>query len=130
MKVTFALLLLSAFAFSCKEKTNADILKKNHQVIELLNVEDFAKHIKNKNVQIIDVRTEKEFSQGYIEKAKNFDINSGKFNELVLTLDKNKAVYVYCSSGKRSKKASLELQKLGFNKIYDLKGGFLSWTEN
>jgi len=119
-----------ASVFSCQEKTDAIVLDETLGVIQLLSVEEFVTHIKDKEVQLIDVRTEKEFTEKHIEKAKNFDIQSEKFNELVLTLDKNEAVYLYCRSGKRSKKASVELQKLGFKKIYDLKGGFLAWREN
>jgi len=130
MKKIIALLLISAFIFSCQEKSKKDVLDKNYEIIELLCVEEFATHIKDKNVQLLDVRTEKEFVESHIEKAKNFDIQSEKFNELALTLDKNKPVYLYCRSGKRSKKASIELQKLGFQKIYDLKGGFSAWKGN
>jgi len=119
-----------ASVFSCQEKTDAIVLQDPPEVIQLLSVEEFVTHIKDKEVQLIDVRTEKEFTEKHIEKAKNFDIQSKKFNELALTLDKNEAVYLYCRSGKRSKKASIELQKLGFQKIYDLKGGFLAWKGN
>jgi len=107
-----------------------NISDKNSGIIELLEAEEFAKQIKDKNVQLIDVRTEKEFEQGHVEKAKNFDITGKNFNDSVLNLDKNKAVYLYCRSGKRSKKASLELQKLGFQKIYDLKNGFVAWKND
>jgi len=130
MKKIVALLLISASVFSCQEKSKKDVSSEKSKVIELLSVKEFATHIQNKNVQLIDVRTEKEFIESHIEKAINFDIRSEKFNELALTLDKNKPVYLYCRSGKRSRKASLTLQKLGFQKIYDLKGGFLLWKEN
>jgi len=130
MNKIVVLLFFVSLVFSCQEKTNEIVSSGNTDVIYLLSVEEFATHIKDKEIQLIDVRTEKEFSQGHIEKAKNFDIQSEKFNELALTLDKNKSVYLYCRSGKRSKKASIQLQKLGFKEIYDLKGGFLDWREN
>jgi len=129
-KIIALSLICIAFVFSCQEKTNAIVFDENPEVIQLLSVEEFITHIKDKEMQLIDVRTEKEFAEGHIEKAKNFDIQSKTFSELASTLDKNKPVYLYCRSGKRSKKASLELQKLGFQKIYDLKGGFLVWENN
>ena len=42
-------------------------------------------------------------------------------------LDKNKPVLLYCAMGGRSSKASKVFKSQGFKKIYDLKGGFLSW---
>ena len=44
--------------------------------------------------------------------------------------DKNKEIYVYCRSGKRSGKAAAKLKEQGFTKIYDLQGGILNWEKN
>jgi rhodanese-related sulfurtransferase len=42
-------------------------------------------------------------------------------------LDASKPVYLYCRSGNRSGKAAKILVTLGFNEIYDLRGGYTSW---
>lgn len=42
-------------------------------------------------------------------------------------LDPSKAVYLYCRSGNRSGKAAKLLVSLGFNEVYDLRGGYASW---
>jgi len=79
------------------------------------------------NHQLIDVRTPSEFSQGHIEKAINIDINSPNFQQLLSEMDKNQTILVYCAVGGRSAKAAKVMGSLGFEKIYDLKGGYRTW---
>jgi rhodanese-related sulfurtransferase len=81
----------------------------------------------NQDVQLIDVRTSEEYSKGFIEEAQNIDYNSTDFANKISELDKNKPVLLYCAMGGRSSKASKVFKSQGFKKIYDLKGGFLSW---
>lgn len=96
--------------------------------IKVLKTETFKKAISTPKVQLIDVRTLSEYNSGHIKKAKNIDIFSNTFLSEVSKLDKQQPVYVYCRSGARSKRASKKLAALGFNEIYDLKGGFLSYN--
>ena len=52
--------------------------------------------------------------------------------ELTKNLDKiprDKPVVVHCRSGQRSREAIQILQKEGYNKLFNLKGGILSWAE-
>lgn len=80
------------------------------------------------DVQLIDVRTEDEFNEGHIENALNIDFfKKENFVKTFNKLDKEKPVYLYCRSGNRSHKSALLLTEMGFKKIYDLKGGFMSW---
>jgi len=39
-------------------------------------------------------------------------------------------LYIYCRSGNRSRRSSDKLIDLGFLKIYDLKDGYVSWSNN
>lgn len=97
--------------------------------IKTVEVTAFAKEINaNQKPQILDVRTPEEFAQGHIDNAQNIDWQGENFVQNVEKLNKNKAVYVYCRSGKRSLKASEKLEELGFKKIYNLDGGFLKWN--
>lgn len=99
----------------------------DRNVVKMLSSEEFKAQTENKSVQLIDVRTPKEFQSGHITGAENIDFYSDKFAFEFNKLDKNKAVYVYCRSGSRSNKASKRLVELGFIEIYDLKGGFLNY---
>lgn len=119
------LLFVFMILVSCQKKETLQITsEENFEVIELLHSDEFAEHIKNGDVQLIDVRMKKEFDEGHIDGAKNFHIYGKEFQDSILTLDKEKPVYLYCKAGARSEEAALELKKLGFKKIYDLKGGF------
>jgi thioredoxin 1 len=92
-----------------------------------LSAVDFENGIKDTTVQLLDVRTEEEFEDGFIKNATNINWNGKNFKDAIAKLDKNKPTYVYCLSGGRSKQASNFLAEQGFTKIYDLGGGILEW---
>lgn len=79
--------------------------------------------------QLIDVRTPEEFEKGHLKNAQNICVTDDDFEANIVKLDRNKPVYLYCRSGKRSAKAAEILQDLGFTEIYDMEGGFLKWEE-
>ncbi|MEY8021071.1 rhodanese-like domain-containing protein [Muriicola sp. SD30] len=96
--------------------------------VEVLEVDAYKKAVNNNDVQLVDVRTPREFKGGHIARALNIDyFNSWAFKEGFEKLDKSKPVYLYCRSGNRSLKAANKLVKMGFEKVYDLKGGILKW---
>lgn len=78
---------------------------------------------------LVDIRTPKEFAQGNIDGAKNINFFDGDFETQILQFDKEKPLYIYCRSGARSAKASKQLKEMGFEEIYDIKGGFLKWED-
>ncbi|MCF8465499.1 MAG: thioredoxin fold domain-containing protein [Flavobacteriales bacterium] len=79
------------------------------------------------NAQVLDVRTPAEFAKSFIAGAQNIDWNNSDFEKQLAPISKDEPVFVYCLSGGRSGSASKRLQKLGYSKIYDLKGGILAW---
>lgn len=84
--------------------------------------------IKNKKVELIDVRTNGEVSNGFIKGTKIFiDFNSSEFDAKTLKLDKSKSYAVYCKSGGRSSGAAKFMAKNGFTNVLNLKGGISSW---
>lgn len=95
--------------------------------LRLLSPLEFKAQVEGKDVQLVDVRTAREFYQGHIEGAINIDFYSMKFTAEFNKLSKDKAVYVYCRSGKRSKLGSNKLVAMGFTEIYDLHGGILKY---
>lgn len=54
-----------------------------------------------------------------------------EFSDFVTASDipKNKKVLMYCTGGIRCEKASLEMQRLGFEDVYQLSGGILKYLE-
>lgn len=100
----------------------------NSDQFELLDVRAYKKAVINKQVQLVDVRTPAEFKKGHLAQALNIDFyNKKSFKDSFEKLDKKQAVYIYCRSGFRSKKAANLLLEMGFAKVYDLKGGLNNW---
>lgn len=83
----------------------------------------------SEKVQLIDVRTSEEFAEGHIEGADNIDFLAEGFLTKFKDYKKDEPLYIYCRSGNRSSKAAKKLSEAGFEKIIDLKGGFLAWKE-
>ena len=102
--------------------------KEQYKQVHLLSPEEFKIAISHKNIQLLDVRTPKEYKTSHIKNATNANyFNSKKFQSVCQSLDNTKPVYLYCRSGNRSQKASKILVKMGFKNIYDLQGGYLAW---
>ena len=114
------LILILISLFSCKAPPKE---------VKLLDKKDFSTLVyTNKNIQLIDVRTADEYLEGKIKNAVNIDFYSINFKAQLSHLQKNKPIAVYCKKGGRSAKAASLLEEMGFKEIYDLKGGFQSWT--
>jgi len=101
------------------------------QVGHELDPNSFEKGIAGENIQLLDVRTAGEYKSGYIKKSLQADWNDKKqFTDRVQYIDKNKPVYVYCLSGARSASAAVWLRNQGYQEVYQLKGGMISWKAN
>jgi phage shock protein E len=74
--------------------------------------------------QLVDVRTELEFSQGSLPDAINLPLQSIMAAENFL--DSSKPIVLYCVSGARSASAKSYLEQIGFNNVYDL-GSFQNY---
>ena len=72
---------------------------------------------------ILDVRTPNEFENFHLKEAINIDIKNRDFVDEVNELDKEKAYFVYCRVGIRSANACNYMSMLGFEQLYNLKGG-------
>ena len=73
------------------------------------------------SVQLLDVRTVREYENGHIDGALNIPVD--ELRERLGELDKNKPVYVICQSGLRSYIAARVLTGSGFD-AYNFAGGF------
>jgi thioredoxin len=84
---------------------------------------------KNKEAQLLDLRTQKEYETGSIKKSVNIDLNSTDFDERIeKRFNKKKPLFVYCQTGIVSTQSVEYLIDMGFNTIYVLNGGFENWT--
>lgn len=79
-------------------------------------------------VQLVDVRTEREFKNGHIPGAVLIDFfDQEHFLKSFESFKKDLPLFLYCRSGNRSQKAARRLIQLGFTQIIDLQGGILAW---
>ncbi len=79
-----------------------------------------------RKAQLIDVRETKEFDSGHILGARN--IPSTQLRQRYKEIRPDLPVYLYCQNSGRSARAALLLKKKGYNQIYQLQGGFKTWT--
>ena len=115
------LILLLLTLQSCNAQNNTKVDK------HLVDTKEFSEGIeKSQSLQLLDVRTPGEFSQGHIPNAVNYDWLGNKFDEQTKDLDKTQPVYLYCQSGGRSASVAKKLVSEGFE-VYELKGGMMNW---
>ncbi len=92
-----------------------------------ISAKEMEQLMQQKNVAIIDARTEAEYKQGHIPHAKLMNIMGFSFTKKAEKLDKAKTYIVYCRSGQRSVRACNAIAKLGVENLYNLYGGLSSW---
>lgn len=99
----------------------------NHQDI---NTSLFRQMIEEDSFVLIDVRTIEEFNEGHIKDAVNIDFYKPTFEDEIDEFDKRKRYLIYCRSGNRSRQAMYLMRDLGFEEVYNLSHGIISWNEN
>ncbi len=122
-KIIILLISISTFVV-CQGQTKEN---STNGKIYLVNAEQFKKGIAKEGVQLVDVRTLKEYNQGKIGNAILINFFQEDFMEKINKLDKNKPIYIYCHSGRRSGRAAKKLLNAGFENIYNLDGGIIGW---
>ena len=95
--------------------------------ISTISAQDFSKIIKEKKVEIYDVRKPVEFFSEHIFDAKNIPLLSILENKQ--NIIKSNTIYMHCAGGYRSMIANSILKSQGFHNIIDIEGGFLSIKE-
>lgn len=97
--------------------------------ISLISPVELEKAMAQEDIQLVDVRTDREWESGHLKNASHFEINNTDWDSQISTLDKTKPVYVYCAKGGRSARCAKKLQKAGFTEVYDLEGGIGAWKD-
>ncbi|MCL6274527.1 rhodanese-like domain-containing protein [Muricauda sp. 2012CJ35-5] len=115
-------LVCGLLMLSCQPKEKSTITKIDKQTL--------IENALDKDVQLIDVRTPQEFAAGSIGQAINLNVNDANFSELILDLDKEKPVYLFCKKGGRSNRAAQIFKENGFTNIYDYSGGYDDWVKS
>lgn len=92
--------------------------------IPSISVEMLVELLKQDKLQLVDVRTRKEYQGGHIRQATNTPLSDlAQFRG-----DKQEPLYVICQSGMRSKRACRFLANQGYQ-VVDVKSGMSHWTD-
>ena len=83
---------------------------------------------KDEEIQLLDVRSQAEFSQGIIKGGEFVPLHTIplKINDM----DKDKTIVVYCRSGARSAQACSFIQQNTGIEAINLRGGIISWYQS
>ncbi len=97
----------------------------------LLSPDDFEKAYKEKEgAKLLDIRTNMEVKNGYIEGMEQVDWFRGDFKSIVENkFDKNDPLFVYCGIGGRSQGCVDMLKQAGYKEVYELRGGMKGWEK-
>ncbi|MCP4897093.1 MAG: rhodanese-like domain-containing protein, partial [bacterium] len=95
--------------------------------LQHLSVRDFEDTLlrAGKNALVIDVREPEEFHAGHLCRSQLLPLR-----EIIAeapSLPKGRPIFLVCRSGRRSTRAMHWLLDLGFEDVYNIKGGILSW---
>lgn len=84
----------------------------------------------DENAVIMDVRTPAELAEGQIEGHILINVMDSSFPSKIGELDKSKSYYIYCRSGNRSGQVCNYMSNLGFEKLFNLRGGIIAWNQS
>ena len=83
---------------------------------------------KTEPVDILDVRRRSEYDSEHVEGVENAPLDY--INESMLKVDKQKPTYVHCAGGYRSMIFASILRARGYDKVYDVNGGYKAIRES
>jgi rhodanese-related sulfurtransferase len=125
MKRNSVILFLFLIFFTSLKGQDKDTVK----YISLEPYDFHLTYLKADKAILIDVREVFEYNGKRIKDAVN--IPSVRDLELAAdTLDKESALFVYCSTDYRSKNVAERFCEKGFLKVYNLEGGIVAWKKD
>lgn len=98
--------------------------EKSFDEVEASDIERLVKE----NQMLLDVREDYEFDAGHVKGAINMPLREIIANKDELPKDKD--IFVYCRTAHRSADAVSFMKSLGFEKVHNVKGGFIDISFN
>ncbi len=96
-------------------------------VLPQITPEQLRQRLSVKEVHVLDVRREPEWTSGHIPEAQLWPLD--KFAAQLPDLDKSTPVVVHCKGGYRSIIACSLLRKAGYAAVTNLIGGYDAWEQ-
>lgn len=127
----FVLLSAAVFALAACQSKADDVVGEKINVeggaYDNINAEELASKLKDKDFVFVNVHIPFEGNIEDTDLSIPYDQITEPANLAQLPVDKNAKIVLYCRSGRMSAIAAEELVKLGYTKIWNLKGGMLEW---
>ncbi len=94
--------------------------------VEQWTVRDLRERLQERELQVLDVRSDSEWNEGHIPGAKHIMLGDlpGRIGEL----DRTRETAVVCGSGYRSSAGTSLLERHGFERVYNVVGGMGAWN--
>jgi rhodanese-related sulfurtransferase len=126
--IVLAAMLLTACGQSREEMKPIEETSNTQEAVYMNITAQEAKEImdREEGYVILDTRTQEEYDEGHIPGAILIPHDEILQKAESLLTDKDQLILVYCRSGRRSKLAAEDLQKLGYTNIKEF-GGIIDW---
>ena len=95
-------------------------------MVETITPRQAAEIIANDNVDVVDVRDEREWAGGHIPNARLVPLEKLRADPASLKRD---SIIFICAKGVRSLTAAKIAERLGFSKLYNVDGGTAGWVK-
>jgi rhodanese-related sulfurtransferase len=89
--------------------------------------EEVTRLINREDAKVVDLRPQKEFESGHIIDAINISADQLASQLEKLKKHKENGIIFCCATGSVSTKEAQKLMNEGYEKVYSLKGGIMSW---
>ena len=110
-------------------KTSKNILDEARASIKQIDIDEARRMIDQPGTVLIDVRESDEWRQGHIPQAVAIPRGFLELRVEEKVPDHHTPVILQCASGTRSLLAARTLSELGYDKVYNLTGGFNAWKD-
>ena len=119
VSIAIAIITGLALGWLMVRNNNVDFSK-----IHIINRNDFINNMRKG--QLIDIRKKEDYQKDKIKGARNFKMSdlTSKYSKL----RKDQSIYLYCSNGKKSKRAAKKLVRNNSSNIYILDGGIKAYN--
>ena len=94
-----------------------------------ISVADAKKQAEAGAAILIDVREEEDWKEGHAHGAKHLSRGVIEMEIEDMVSDPTKPIICYCGGGSRSALVAESLQKMGYENVRSLAGGFKAWKE-
>lgn len=119
LKKIIIFICIFLFFTGCSER---NVIEKTNAGYTHISMDVAEEYMEEKNVIVVDVRTEEEYQEGHIKGAINIPLHAIDGTVVGKLKDYHQKILVYCESGNRSIQASAKLAALGYKNIYEMGG--------